>query len=104
MNGAAADKRNYVRRTCGLCPKFKAGWCCLFAKIVNDRAYRCTHGAKLIHAASRDQEKERQRKVAYAQAHRAERAAYNRQYRKNHRAQLNAYNREWEAKRRKVTI
>ena len=49
-------------------------------------------------------EKERQRKAAYAQAHKAERAAYNRRYRKSHRAQLNAYNREWEAKRRKVTI
>jgi len=103
MNNAT-DRRKYVRRTCGLCPKFKAGWCCIFAKIVNERTYRCSIGAKLIHAASRDQEKERERLRAYARAHAAERAAYNRRYRKTHRAQLNAYNREWEAKRRKVTI
>ena len=94
-------KRKYVRRRCGLCPKFKAGWCLALAKIVNERAFRCSHGAKLIHAASRDQDKERERKAAYARAHKAERAAYNRRYRKTHRKQINAYLREWEAKKRK---
>ena len=92
-------KRKYTHRTCGICPKFKAGWCTVWAKIVSVRS-RCEYGAKIMKTASRDADKERSRKQAYAAAHRAKRNAYNRQYRKTHRAQLNAYQREWSAKRR----
>ena len=91
-------KRKYVHRKCGLCPKFRAGWCAVFAKVVNATAYRCSYGARLLHAASRDAEKERARKRSYTQTHKAERAAYDREYRKAHRAQINAYQREWYAK------
>lgn len=93
-------KRKYTHRTCGICPKFKAGWCKVWARTVGVRAYRCEYGAKIMHTASRDADKERSRKQAYAAARRAERNAYNRQYRKTHRAQINAYQREWSAKRR----
>ena len=88
-------KRKYTHRTCGICPKFKAGWRTVWAKTVGVRAYRCKYGAKIMHTASRDADKERSRKYAYAQTHRAERNAYNRQYRKTHRAKLNAYQREY---------
>lgn len=93
-------KRKYTHRTCGICPKYRNGWCAVFAKVVGLHAHRCEYGAKLIHTATRDAEKERSRKSAYAQAHRAERAEYNRRYRATHRAQLNAYQREWSAKRK----
>ena len=96
--------RAYTHRTCGICPKFKSGWCTVMVKNVCAQAYRCEYGARIMHGASRDPARERARKYAYAQTHKAERAAYNRKYRKTHRTQLNAYQREYARRGVKCTV
>ena len=91
-----AGRRRYVHRVCGICPAFSSGWCRIYAKRVSAEAYRCDYGKKLIRRdyLSGRREEENARKHEYARAHRAERAEYNRQYRKKHRAQINAQRRE----------